>query len=83
MPRKLLTNSMHIIINARKADARSHAVLSASRESIHLDEQEVIALNELVTPLIRNGQSPSHIFMNHQEELGISKTTLYDYPSTR
>ncbi|MBR2086128.1 MAG: IS30 family transposase [Oscillospiraceae bacterium] len=69
----------HAYYNARKADARSHAVLSASRESIHLDEQEVIALNELVTPLIRNGQSPSHIFMNHQEELGISKTTLYDY----
>ena len=69
----------HAYYNARKADARSHAVLSLSRQSIHLDEQEIRDLNELVTPLIRNGQSPSHIFMNHQEELGISKTTLYDY----
>ncbi len=69
----------HAYYNARKADARSHAVLSTSRQSIHLDEEEVLSLNELVTPLIRNGQSPSHVFMNHQEQLGISKTTLYDY----
>ena len=69
----------HAYYNARKADARSHAILSASRQSIHLNEQEALALNELVTPLIRNGQSPSHIFMNHREEIGISKTTLYDY----
>ena len=51
----------HAYYHARRADAKSHAVKSSSRQSIHLDEDEVKQLNALVSPLIKNGQSLSHI----------------------
>ena len=69
----------HAYYHARKADAKSHAVQSSSRQSIHLDENEVKQLNDLVSPLIKNGQSLSHIYANHSNEIRISRRTMYRY----
>lgn len=69
----------HAYYHARKADAKSHAVKSESRKSIHLDEDEVKQLNELVSPLIKKGQSLSHIYANHSDEIGIARRTMYNY----
>lgn len=69
----------HAYYNARKADAKSHAVLSEARSTIHLDEDEVKQLNELVSPLIKNGQSLSHIYANHSDEICVTRRTMYNY----
>lgn len=69
----------HAYYHARKADTKSHAVKSESRKSIHLDEGEVKQLNELVSPLIKKGQSLSHIYANHRDEIGIARRTMYNY----
>lgn len=69
----------HAYYHARKADAKSHAVKSESRKSIHLDEDEVKQLNELVSPLIKKGQSLSHIYANHSDEICIARRTMYNY----
>lgn len=69
----------HAYYHARKADAKSHAVKSESRKSVHLDENEVKVLNELVSPLIKKGQSLSHIYANHSDEIGIARRTMYNY----
>lgn len=69
----------HAYYHARKADAKSHAVKSESRKSVHHDEDEVRQLNELVSPLIKNGQSLSHIYANHSDEIKIARRTMYNY----
>ena len=69
----------HAYYHARKADAKSHSVKSSSRQSIHLDEDEVKQLNSLVSPLIKNGQSLSHIYANHSDEIIVARRTLYNY----
>ena len=47
----------HAYYQAHKANAKSKIVLSESRSSIHADEQEIKRLNDLVSPLIKKGQS--------------------------
>lgn len=53
--------------------------LSGSRVGINLTPDELAALDDLVSPLIRQGQSLNHIFSSHTEEIGCSRKTLYSY----
>lgn len=69
----------HAYYQAHKANAKSKIVLSESRSSIHADEQKIKRLNDLVSPLIKKGQSFSHIFSNHEDEIGLSRRTMYHY----
>ena len=69
----------HAYYHAQKAESRSYAVRSESRKSIHMKEDGVRELNELVSPLIKKGQSLSHIYANHRDEIRISRRTMYNY----
>lgn len=53
--------------------------VSTSREGINLSEADLSEIDELVTPLIRNGQSIAHIYASHKEDLPFSSRTLYNY----
>lgn len=53
-------------------------VLIESRIGINISEGDLIHLDELVTPLIRQGQSPYMILQNHPE-ITICEKTLYNY----
>jgi IS30 family transposase len=55
--------------------------LSDSRSGVALAEQERRRIDEIVTPLIRQGQSPYHICLNNKDSLMISDKTLYKYIS--
>jgi len=55
------------------------AVLSESRSGIALDKAEIERIDSIVTPLLLQGQSPHHIFIQHASELMISERTLYNY----
>lgn len=64
---------------AEEAHKRYSALLSSSREGINVTPEKLKAMDELISPLIRNGQPLSHIFATHQDELGCSRQTIYNY----
>lgn len=64
---------------AADAQKQYETTLTQSRSGINLSEEELRSLNELVSPLIRNGQPLSHIFAVHAEDIPCSQRTLYNY----
>lgn len=67
------------LYNANYAQREYEEKLRRSREGINLTKDELIALDELVTPLIRKGQPIAHIMSAHAEEIPCSERTLYAY----
>ncbi|MBU5483959.1 IS30 family transposase [Clostridium sp. MSJ-11] len=53
--------------------------ISEARSGIISNETEIARINELITPLIRNGQSIHQIYVNNVDELMCSEKTLYNY----
>lgn len=53
------------------------AVLSESRQGANLDEFELSKLDNIISPLIKHGQSISHIHKTH--DFNCTKQTLYNY----
>lgn len=64
--------------DAHFAQRKYEELLSASREGIAKSKSEVHRINDVVHPLIMQGQSPYVILTNHPE-LGISVKTMYNY----
>ena len=62
-------------INANK---EYRSILVSSREGINISKEDLIVLDELVTPLIMQGQSP-YMILNDHPEIGITEKTLYNY----
>lgn len=67
------------LYNADYADREYREELHESRKGIDLTKDELIELDELVSPLIKRGQPISHIFAEHAEEIPCSERTLYNY----
>ena len=63
---------------ATTAFRQYRTVLVESRTGINISEADLKVLDELVAPLIRQGQSPYTILNNHPE-IGLSEKTLYNY----
>ncbi len=70
--------SQKYFYDARFADREYHQELSSSREGINMTKRELHEKNEVVSPLICQGQSPYQIAVNHPE-LGMSVRTIYNY----
>jgi len=66
---------------AHIADKSANSLLKISREGVNLSEDECSRLNDIVSPLIKNGQSPWHICKTQKDLLMISDKTLYRYIS--
>jgi IS30 family transposase len=64
---------------AKFADDSYVAILRESRKGIDLTPEEFDRLDKLISPLIKQGQSLSHIFTKHEDEILCSKRTLYNY----
>lgn len=62
--------------NAAHKDYRS--ILVESRRGINISEEDLIRLDELISPLILQGQSPYMILTNHPE-INLSEKTIYNY----
>ncbi|MBQ2342633.1 MAG: helix-turn-helix domain-containing protein, partial [Bacteroidaceae bacterium] len=43
------------------------------------DPEDLQKMDNLVSPLIKKGQSIAHVFANHSKEINCSRTTLYKY----
>lgn len=59
------------------------ASLKESRQGINLEPWELGELDDLVSPLILQGQSIAHIYASHAHEIPCSIRTLYEYITQR
>ena len=53
--------------------------ISSSRSGFCTTEEDIARINEIITPLIRNGQSIHQIYVNNVDRLMCSEKTLYNY----
>ena len=68
-----------LIYNAEDAHIKACANLSECRTGIMAAESDLMRINALITPLIKQGQSIHQIYVNHVDELMCSEKTLYNY----
>lgn len=64
--------------NAKFADRKYRNTLTDSRSGINMTKHELRQKDQIITPLILQGQSPYQIIANHPE-LDMSVRTLYSY----
>lgn len=63
---------------AATAQRQYKTLLVESRTGINISPQDLLLLDELVSPLILQGQSPYMILQNHPE-IGLCEKTIYNY----
>lgn len=69
----------HAVYSAHKAEAKNREWLSDTRRALHTPNENIAELNDLIAPIILNGQSLNHIYANHSGEICVARRTLYDY----
>lgn len=69
----------HWHYSALNAQKMYENTLRDTREGISLTESQLQHIDELVSPLIRQGQSIEVICMNHRDELPVCSRTIYSY----
>jgi len=64
---------------AEDAHQKYKLLLSESRSGISVDEEEIIRLDNIISPLIKKGQSLHHICSNNRDIIMHSERTIYNY----
>lgn len=64
---------------ARRANNTYLVVKSESRKGINLTEEEVYKINQVISPLVKKGQTLNHLYINHPDLLDFSKPAFYNY----
>ena len=64
---------------ASKAQEKYESLLVSSRQGINITEDVLKKLDELISPLIKQGQSIKLIYRNHRDEIPCSINCLYNY----
>lgn len=64
---------------ANQAQKKYEATLVSTREGINISEDKLKKLDELVSPLIKQGQSIKLIYANHKNDINCSIRCLYNY----
>ena len=64
---------------ASEAQKKYEAIRTSSRQGINITEHELQNLDNLVSPLIKQGQSIKLIYNNHKNEIPCKKSCLYNY----
>ena len=67
------------IYDAAAVQAEYSEVLSETRQGFAVSDEEKKRLDDIISPLIRKGQSLHHICLNHMDELMVTERTLYTY----
>jgi len=63
----------------RKAHEAYRETLVESRTGANIPEEELIALDELISPLVRQGQSIHHVAVHNADLLNVCEKTIYRY----
>ena len=61
------------------AQKKYELVRSQSRSGICISEEEAIALDKVISPLIMKGQSVHHICTNNKSDIMFSEKSIYNY----
>ena len=64
---------------ARKANDSYKELISSCRQGISLTDEEIYNINNIITPLVKKGQTTNHLYINHPEVLNFSKVSFYNY----
>ncbi len=67
------------VYDALEAQRKATAKISESRSGILSTEGEIARLNEILVPLVKQGQSIHQLYLNNKDELMCSEKTLYNY----
>ena len=67
------------VYSSKYAEDSYRGLLVSCREGINQTPESIQKMNDILTPLIKKGQSIAHIYANHAEELGCSRKTIYTY----
>lgn len=67
------------LYRASSAQKEYELIRSESRSGFALSESELRQMDDIVSPLLRKGQSLHHISVHHADELMKSERTLYTY----
>ena len=62
-----------------EAHKRATEKIAESRSGILASESEIARLNNILVPLVKQGQSIHQIYLNNKDELMCSEKTLYNY----
>lgn len=63
--------------NAQEAHSQYRSLLSQSRTGLSFSEEEIRYLDETISPLIRQKQSPHHICVTNPDTIMVSERTIY------
>lgn len=74
--KKVVCNYKRKLYKAKDAEKTYRDTLRNSRNGFDLTCEQMIAIDELVTPLIKQGLSPFHIIQTVGDQLDISESTL-------
>jgi len=69
----------HALYSAQQADEASHELLASCRDGINQSPADIALLDDLISPLLKQGQSMAHIYAHHGHEIPCSRRTLYSY----
>lgn len=73
----------HYLYIATYAHNQYQTVLISNRQGINQTPERLDEIDHMVSPLIKQGQSLSHIYATHADEIQVSKATLYRYIDKR
>lgn len=62
--------------SAEKADKKYHEILSGNRQGFNMYMSEIKQVDNIVTPLLKNGQSIHSIYTNNSDKLTVSESTI-------
>ena len=63
----------------KKAHEAYRELLVESREGVNITEDELLTLDEFISPLLKRGQSVHHITTNNPDQFNISEKSIYRY----
>ena len=64
---------------ASDADKSYQNLLVSCRQGINQSPTDIALLDDLISPLLAQGQSLAHIYAFHKHEITCSRKTLYNY----
>lgn len=65
--------------DAKEAQKAYESLRSESRQGISLNPEELNRIDEIISPLVKQGQSIHHICINHSDDIMLDERTIYNY----
>lgn len=72
-------NLQHAFYSAESANQDYLNLLISSREGVNQSPADIAVLDDMISPLLKRGQSMAHIYAHHGHQIPCSRRTLYHY----